>query len=413
MEVPAVPAFASSFLPPMITGSADYTYSGLEEEYGRFSYPEAEILLSGKKFADKAGRMVVSDVSVELTSGFEASVARFRIYNAYDSGTGQFRYEDVKSQVLLGVSMTVSLGYSGALEPVFTGFVAQINFLYESGSLPCIEVTGMDIKGIMMANRYASQLTAKYYSDAVTEVLDRAYYKNLSGAGGYMDREVSDTPDKISAMGAPGVLPVDMAFESDYEFVVKIAKRFNYEFFVDRGVVYFRPAKNNRTPLIELGVGSGVIQFNIGYSLTGLTETVEARTVNAGSGKLISKKKTMESGAVGSAAKQLLKESRKVYVDPSIVSDTEAQARADSLAETMAYRLGSLECECIGLPELTPGRFIRISGLGAPADNWFYLTGVIHDFTSENGFRTKIMGRACSFPAAEELKKEGETDEPL
>ena len=49
----------------------------------------------------------------------------------------------------------------------------------------------------------------------------------------------------------------------------------------------------------------------------------------------------------------------------------------------------------MGIPDLVPGRFIQVSGLGAPVDNQFYLTAVTHDFTSDSGFRTRIQGCAA------------------
>ena len=60
----------------------------------------------------------------------------------------------------------------------------------------------------------------------------------------------------------------------------------------------------------------------------------------------------------------------------------------------MSYRLGSIEAECIGIPELLPGRFLRISGLGSPADNDFYLTSVIHEYRDDTGYRTRVIGKA-------------------
>ena len=94
-------------------------------------------------------------------------------------------------------------------------------------------------------------------------------------------------------------------------------------------------------------------------------------------------------------AKQLVGKGAKVYLDASISSKEEAEARVNSLMEQMSYRLGSLEADCVGIPDLVPGRFIEISGMGTPVDNQFYLTSVIHDFTSDGGFRTQIKGCAA------------------
>ena len=64
--------------------------------------------------------------------------------------------------------------------------------------------------------------------------------------------------------------------------------------------------------------------------------------------------------------------------------------------EDISYRLGTLEAEFIGLPELTPGRFLKIKGLGMAVSNTFYLVTVRHKMDSEKGYVTKIVGKAAS-----------------
>jgi len=100
-------------------------------------------------------------------------------------------------------------------------------------------------------------------------------------------------------------------------------------------------------------------------------------------------------------AKQLVGRGTRVYVDASISSKEEAESRVAALMEQMSYRLGSLEARCVGIPDMVPGRFIKVSGMGAPVDNQFYLTSVTHDFTSETGFSTQIQGCAAKIQASD------------
>jgi hypothetical protein len=62
--------------------------------------------------------------------------------------------------------------------------------------------------------------------------------------------------------------------------------------------------------------------------------------------------------------------------------------------DTMSYRFGTIDCTCVGIPELEPGRFIEITGLGSPAANKFYVTDVTHTF-NEAGYQTKLQGKAA------------------
>ncbi|MCI7125171.1 MAG: hypothetical protein MR935_03055 [Agathobaculum sp.] len=400
---------AASMLSGMRRGmagdSAKLTYDSLKKTYKEFASPQAAVFFGGSAFVNK-GDFVIDDIHIELTSGFEASVAVFRIYHVYDQTASAFRYGELKAQVCMGNTLDIALGYLGVGQTVFHGFIAGLDFHYDQTSVPYIEVTGMDIKGIMMANCYAQQVVAASYGAAVQQILARTVYASLMQG---MRLQLTPTPD---APGMEGGLPgaarggagaaasagtIEMVSESDYEFVVKAAKRFNYEFFSDKHTIYFRPAKSDTAPQAALSVGGGILDFHIGYSVTGLVGAVETRAVDAGTGKLIkSEKKLAQDAAIDSKARALVNAAQKVYIDPSITSQQDADARASSLYEQMRYRLGSFEATCVGIPDLSPGRFLMVSGLGAPADNSFYITSVTHRLSSELGFRTELTGKAAT-----------------
>lgn len=380
-------------------GGSQLTYEKLQEKYLDFGHPRASVLLGGKVFDSVGAGMAVNDIHVEVTSGYESSMASFRLFDVYDPNSGKFFFDKVKSQVVMGNSVTIRLGYLDALETVFVGFVSGVAFGCEPDGLPYIEVNAMDVKGVMMGGSYAAALKATTYSAAVQEVLDRTGAGRLKQMGGITDTEISKTPDAEGVSSGPSrssPLSVEMVGESDYEFVVRAAKRYNYEFFVDRGKVIFRPAKKDTSLLIKMGTRTGLRGFHIEYSLTGVVGKIEARAMDTGKGEVISaQSKFNNTLSTGSKAKQLMGKGSKIYLDSSITSREEAESRVASLMEQMSYRLGSLEADCVGIPDLTPGRFIEVSGLGAPADNQFYLTTVTHDFTGENGYCTRITGCAA------------------
>ncbi len=390
------------------------TYSDLQSKYNDFAFPMADVFIGEKPIALADGPSIaINDIRVEVTSGFEASMASFKIYNVFDTNKGQFRYEGLKSQIFMGAPVTINMGYMEAMENVFVGFIAGVAFGYQSDDLPYIEVTAMDVKSIMMGGTYSYQLTAKTYGEAVSEIFKRTGYEKLKAAGGITELAIDSTPDKKSPPTAPGAPAapesqkesaetIEMVAESDYEFVVKSAKKFNFEFFIDRGTVRFRKAKSITAPLAKIAVGSGIVDFHVEYSITGLVGKIEARAMDAGQGKIISAKGTRE-GTISTSGKAegLIGKASKVYIDPSITSQEQADARVASLMEQMSYRLGSLDAECVGIPDLVPGRFVTVTGMGAPADNNFYITSVIHEFQPEGGYRTKLKG------CASEIKPNG------
>ncbi len=389
----------------MSGSAATLTFDGLEKTYQNFYIPQTAVFFGGSAFKNK-DNYLLDDFHIELTCGFEASIASFRIYNVYDPDEASFKYSAIKSQVCLGNTLDIVMGYMGVGRTVFHGFVAGLDFHFERSGLPYIEVTGMDVKGIMMANSYSQQIAAASYSAAVRQILERTVYSNIVQG---MNLRIESTPETSGGSGLAGGMggtgdsspvTIEMVAESDYEFVVKAAKRYNFEFFCDKTTVYFRPAKSDTTPQAELSIGGGISDFNVGYSITGLVGSVETRSVDAGTGKIMKSSKKL-TASLDSKARALVKSAQKVYIDPTIQSQQDADARAESLFETMRYQLGSFTATCVGIPDLSPGRFLNVKGMGEPADNNFYITTVTHQFSSEEGYRTMLEGKAASIGADE------------
>ena len=355
------------------------------------------LTIDGKDLAKSAKQLVVSDIEVELTSGYEASIASFCLYNTFDNDTSQFRTEEVKKYILIGSGVEIALGYEKEVRQIFTGFISKVNFFYEAGEVPGIRVTAMDVKGVMMANRYSRQLTASSFGEAVKEILNKGPYQRMTNSRLIKGIEISETPDKtrnVSSSSKASDRTIEMVAESDYEFIVKAAKKYNYEFFSECGIVYFRKSKQNAEVVMAMGPADGLRNFDVEYDVTGLVETIKARSTDVSKGRVIeSKQKFNQKISMGNKAKNLIKNSEKVYLDATITSKEEADYRVDSLMEEMAYRFGSLQGTCIGMPELLPGKFLELQSLGEPADNRFYLTKVIHRIDSIRGYETTFYGK--------------------
>lgn len=376
-----------------------YSYDTLKNKYDKFQYPNLRLEIGGVDFMENKAELVLSELEVQLSSGYESSVANFRYYNSYNYNNGEYQFDKYKKFVYLGSDVMVKLGYGNETLEIFRGFISQVRFVSEEGDPHHIEITAMDVKGMMMANCYAMQLTAKAYSEAVKEIFNKAAYQKMLSMGIYKSIRIAETPDKQKRDGSQtDTSTIEMVLESDYEFVVKAAKKYNYEFFVDSGTVIFRKAKDAANDcLIRLGPQEGLYTYEIEYDITSLVNSIEVRGMDTGKGNVITaQKKCSNKFSKGNKVKALLSQTKKVYLDAASNSREEAQYRAESLMEDMSYRLGKIECECVGLPELKPGEFVEISGLGSPADNKFYITNVTHIFNDIEGFHTKLSGKAAA-----------------
>lgn len=379
---------------------ATFDYQSLKSKYEDFESPFSIIEVANKDISKDKNQFVISDLVIELTSGYEASIASFTIYNCYNKRLSMFEIEQVKKYILIGSMVKIYIGYGSSCREVFRGFISQVRFFYRKDEVPGIEVSVMDVKGIMMANNNSMQLKSLYFSDAVREILQKKAYTSLQTSSVIEKLDISATPDKTSMGGSSqqekaSDRTIEMVCESDYEFVVKAAKKYNYEFFSLGGVVYFRKAKENTDLLFEASPGTGLKEYEITYDVTGLAESIEVRSMDVGKAKVISTAARLNQKiSQGSKAKSLISQSKKSYIDPTVSSRKEAGYRLEYLKEEMMYRFGSLEAEFIGLPELVPGRFIKMTELGEAVSNTFYLVSVTHYLDTEQGFITKVKGKA-------------------
>ncbi len=390
---------------------ADFEFDQLKKDYESFEDPRVEIVIGGTDLKDSPDPLEVVRMEVELSSGFEASIAEFKLVGAYYSTVRSFDLKKAKKMLFLGSTVVIRLGYAMRTREVFRGFIARVHF-----SIPAIhdmepasiEVTAMDIKGLMMANCHSKRLRSTIYCDAVKEILDAYMLKDDSGQP-FTKATVEKTPDKqdggeggekkgkVGGKDDPSDIRVEMVEESDYEFVVKIAKKFNFEFYSVGENVYFTPARSNSTPLIELTPLAGIDRLDVEYDITGLAKSVEVRSVSMDDGSFVGKSKQskIKKISLGSKANTLVEKQKVVYLDSSVETKDMAGYRADYLLEMNEYRLGSLTAVCEGLPELIPGRFFLVKGAGDPLNNQFYITRVRH--VMENGeFMTEIEGSANS-----------------
>ena len=388
---------------------AEFNFGDLKNKYDFFREPKVAVSIDGKDIKGEDG-LAVAAAEIELTGGYEASMATLTLTGCYDPDSRSFDIKKTKQYLYMGSSVIVYLGYGSSLREVFRGFIARVHFLipqFIEDEIPKIELTCLDVKGLLMANRHSKRLKSQYYSDAVREVLEANSFimqKDSSGSN-FTELNINNTPDKPQGASGGGTgagggtqqttdKRVEMVEESDYDFIVKAAKRYNFEFFVVGSNLYFIEAKKNTDPLIELNPLMGMIDLDVGYDITGLVKSVVVRNIDMEQGKYIGNKMQSKSKiSMGNKAKPLIENQSLVYIDPTTDSKEEAGYRAAYLMNNVDYRLGSVTGVFVGMPEIIPGRFITLTDFGQPLNNNFYITSVRHSMTPRE-FTTRFEGVA-------------------
>ncbi|MDO4261618.1 MAG: hypothetical protein Q4C82_06030 [Eubacteriales bacterium] len=355
-------------------------YGALRKKYGEFRAPSMEVTVGTTRLA--AGEKAdVRSLELELTSGLEASGCVFFLENVYEEKQTDFKKFVEKLQ--LGEMVEVELGYVRR-ESLFKGYVNKIDYQFgmEDGSCR-IRVECMDVKGLLMKTRRMEFFTQKS-ADAVV-----GFLLGEPPVSGYLSgKELDSCPEDE--------VPLRSHMMTDYELISEQADKHGYEFFILQGKAYFRKRQKVTSAIATLSPGKGILRAGFSISAQSLVDKIEIRSVDASSGARIQGEASISgSFGKGSGPSKLLKQTRQVFYEPGVKDASEAALRAQARMDDARRRFGQLECECVGIPELAPGRFVEVEGLSGIADRKYYITYVRHVF-DEEGYRTYITAGADS-----------------
>lgn len=360
--------------------STTTTYKALEKKYDNFGAPSIEVTVGSAKLVT-GKNLEISRVEVELTSGYEASGCCFELCCVYEMEKTDFSKSISKIQI--GEKVEIFIGYIRR-ESVFEGYINQIDYQYGIDLKKYkIRVECMDAKGLLMKNRRLEFFTETSADAVVKKILsDSPVSRYLSG------KEVDMCPKEE--------VPLRSHMMTDYELIVEQASKLGYEFFIIQGKAYFRKKQKVKSTLMKLTPLDGIIGARLILSGQQLVKQIEVRSIDEETGKQI-KGTASVSGkfSQGSSGNMMLGTSKQVFYEPGVKDAAEAKKRAEARAEAIAEQFGELECECVGIPELVPGRFISVDKLSSQANGKYYVRYVRHEIDT-TGYRTYLKAGVSS-----------------
>lgn len=344
----------------------NYTYAELAKAYQDFIAPAVAVYVDNKKqnvIAEKG--IAIDNIQVTLSATQTAGLS-FQIVNAFDLETQKFNV-DVSSLFSTGTIIEAALGYGSNLTSVFKGYVTDYKTSYQT--VPVVFVTAVDVRKLLKQNkRKKYSYKDKTYSEIFKEIME-------SYSGLYSTLHIDATSDKVELLQNG----------SDYDFIMdELCTKAKRDFFIVGADVYFKKIEETAASFLELEWGKNLVSFQSGNSycnkqfnaysvqdnctrneVTGQVKT-KADTPSLKSGMQIEE---LELG------ENLSRQDLENYVKKRIAEEKKKLKTAG----------GSL----IGLPELVPGRYIKISGVASQDAGDYYITEVSHDFGGD-GFSTSF-----------------------
>ena len=352
----------------------EYSFLSLAKKYDNFAAPGFEITLGGTSLANS--QYIVPRLEVELSSDGSAGGCSFSIVGQWDYATGKW-INNAEKLVEVGKSLSVKGGYATKKE-IFYGYVDDYTMDFRQEGTPVIQVSGMDGLGYLMSLREPIYAGQKEAAAVVREILNKSvtagFAKSVTvgGLSGYKTPLVKEQVD-------------------DWKFLNLLAQRYGASLLNVDGEMIFDTVVEQAAPILTLEMGKGLDYFQKRVSLAHQVGKVEiwGRDVNQKAVKGVADSVSVGSGKsaaqlVGAIRKAVLRE----YSEFARTQE-ECEKLAKKRLNGIAMGLVSGRGRCIGIPELIPGRYIKIEDAGSKASGTYYLSKVRHIFT-ENGYVTEF-----------------------
>lgn len=341
------------------------SFKDLADKYNNFMAPARKVTVGGIDVLSNQTYGIES-ITVSMSSR-QAGSAQFNIINAFQLNSRSFS-DSVKSTFKLGSVVNIEMGYGSDTKLLFYGYIAELS--YDFSETPTISVTAMDVIRLLMESErknYVYEVTS--YSEAFKAVLGKysSYYEKLV---------VDDTEQNLKNVAQNG---------TDYQFIQGVlCAKANKEFMVEGGVVYFRTPAKDKSSILSLNWGEGLMSFQERKQQCNQLIRVFGKLKG---GKEQVKKEVTAKTADASSSLTVIKE----YEKSGFVDENAVQDYADKLAEKMADKARQGSGNCIGLPELVPGCLIQLGNLDSVEPKTCYITGVKHSIGT-SGYTTQFDG---------------------
>ena len=372
--------------------------SDLARKYKNYLAPEAIVWVNGRKLSKDA--LSFSNLKVDMVID-GADTFSFTLSDAFDM---QEMKPKKASEFSFGDIVEIHIGYADnreskeSLPILFKGVVTSIGWNFSQNGYLEITVEGKDFSFLMMKHKFRrkegdeASWNDRSDPDVVREVFESTYKRVFSAKNVVIDSE-----------GSPVRKQIRHKEESDYAFFASLAQRNGYEFFVQKDHFYFRKPPKKSKGEISLKYGVNILSFNPEFSVDKQVSKVRVVGLEFGPDK---KKITAEApegksdtaDASTSALKELLKDLNNIEYE--IRAPVESVEAAKKLAESKYKELSSglmrAQLTAIGIPELKPGIYVNVEGLGSRFSKPYYIAKAVHTFGS-SGYETSLELRNDSF----------------
>ena len=346
-----------------------YTFEALAKKHDNFTDPGFEVQVDGKELTQ--GKYHIPTVEVEICASGAVGGCTFSVEGQYDY-ENRVWVNDAAKLIKPGSKITVLGGYKERKE-LFYGYVDDYSLQFSPDGTPNILVNGLDGLGYLMnmcQPFYSGEKKPKQIVESILQKSQSAGYAKTIKVG-MLDG--FDTP----------IIKEQM---DDWKFLQMMANRYGASLFAIDGELIFEDVMTKTSPILTLTMNKTLRNFSRRVSLAHQVGKVEIMGRDVNQKAIQGSASSVTAGGNGKSAaewvsglKQAVLREHSEYVRTQKECEILAQNRLNSIA--MGFISGS--GACIGIPELIPGRYLKIDGGDELTNGTYFITKVIHHFSDD------------------------------
>lgn len=346
-------------------------FSSLYETYEAMREPGFRLKADGTGLETGEDARLLQ-VECELTSTGQAGMLRLKAELDPGGEHGAAWLDAVRP----GALCSLALGYGNSLTGVFCGFFYDV--LWDDpldGGTTRLEALCLDVRGRLMLTSCADAGAKRTLSQLVEAILGQSCCTELASK-----RTVSRPPEDWD-------LPVQRRGASDYSVVCGAADFLCYEFCAFADELYFGPPRPESDPTVIFDGPNGLLRLARRRTLAEQCAAVAVSGADDAGARVYARQARSSGSGFGTDKMSGVLTGDFHQPEPLVRTMAQAQYLSQARMERRQRRAGGLSGQCVGLPELRPGRFIQASDLSQPVNGTYYVHTVRH-VLDETGFQT-------------------------
>ena len=347
------------------------TISDLEKKYDGFFSPTFSLKVNNTELKVKEG-VTIQSLECRLTTKRQAG----SLLLSADLLSGSDIASSWLATIQMGAVCTLALGYQKSEKDVFSGFVYDVTWddPLDTG-IHHIEMICLDVLGQLMLSSCSDAGSARTLSQMVRTILNQPICKRMAKTV-----KLGDIPGDWD-------LPFQRTGPTDFEILCSAADFLCYEFYSFSDTVYFGPARSSSEVAVTYSGPRGLSLLRRRRTLAAQCAAVAVSGSDDKGDRIYARKaRTADQGyGIGNISDALKQDIHQA--EPAVRTMAQANFLAQARVQARQRQASMLIGQGAGLPELRPGRLVKVSGLTNQVNGSYYIVNVTHTI-DETGFGT-------------------------